>query len=39
MNYYLAKFGGHRQRGSEYIMILVCHMISQDHVFKDVVTI
>ena len=31
---YPAKFGGHRQCGSGDIMVLVCHVISQDHVIK-----
>ena len=34
VNYHLAKFGDHRHCGSEDIMILVCHMILQDHVIK-----
>ena len=29
-----AKFGGHKYRGSEDIIFLVCHVISQDHVIK-----
>ena len=28
------KFGGHRQRSSTDTMVLVCSMISQDHVTK-----
>ena len=28
------KFGGHRDCGSGEIMVLVCHMISQDHMIK-----
>ena len=33
-NYNFVKFGGHRHCASEDIMILVCHMILQDHVIK-----
>ena len=33
-NYYLAKFGDHRHCVSGYIMILVCHVTSQDHLIK-----
>ena len=32
-SYHYAKFGGHSHSGSG-IMILVCHVISQDHVIK-----
>ena len=32
----LAKFGGHRHCGSGDIMVLVCQVISQDHMIKDV---
>ena len=32
VSYTPAKFGGHRQRASGYIMFLVCHVILQDHV-------
>ena len=28
----LAKFGDHRHCGSRYMMILVCHVISQDRI-------
>ena len=28
------KFGGHRACGDGDVMILVCHMISEDHVIK-----
>ena len=35
VSYHPAKFGGHRHTGSEDI-ILVCQVISQDHVIKDV---
>ena len=28
------KFSGHRHSGSEDIMILVCHVILQDHLIK-----
>ena len=34
LNYYLVKFGGHRHHGSEDIMILVCQVISEDHMIK-----
>ena len=34
ITYLLAKFGGHRRCGSENIMILVCHVIFQNHVIK-----
>ena len=34
VNYHPTNFGGHRYCGSRDIMILVCHMISQDHVIK-----
>lgn len=27
------KFGSHRHRGSVYIMVLVCHVFSQDHIY------
>ena len=37
--YHLPKFGGHRHCGSEDVLILVCHVISQDHVIKDDVTL
>ena len=30
-----AKFGGHRHCGSGDIMVLVCQVISQDHMIKD----
>ena len=30
----LANFGGHKHCDSEDVMILGCHMISQDHVIK-----
>ena len=30
-----AKFGAHRHCGSECIMVLVYHMISEDHAAKD----
>ena len=33
VNYYLAKFQGHKQSGSG-IMISICHVISQNHVIK-----
>ena len=29
-----ANFSGHRSRGSRDIMILVCQVISQDHIIK-----
>ena len=34
VNYHPAAFGGHRYCGSGYMMILVCHVILQDHVIK-----
>ena len=34
VSYHLAKFGGHWHSGSGDIIILVCHVISQDHVTK-----
>ena len=34
MNHHATKIGGHRHCGSGDIMILVCHMILQDHVIK-----
>ena len=33
------KFGGHRQFGIGNIMVLFCHVISQDHVIKGHVTL
>ena len=35
VNYHLTKFAGHSHFGSEDIIILVFHVISQDHVIKD----
>ena len=32
-NHYL-KFGGHRHCSSEDIMVLICHVILQEHVIK-----
>ena len=32
--HHLAKFGGHRYTSSQDIMLLVCHMIKQDHTIK-----
>ena len=37
--YRLAKFVCHKHCGSEDIMILVCHVILQDHMFKDDATL
>ena len=34
LSYHLAKFGSHRHCGSGDIMILVYHVISQDHKIK-----
>ena len=34
INHHATKIGGHRHCGSGDIMILVCHMILQDHVIK-----
>ena len=34
-SYPFAKFGCHRHCGSEDIMILVCHVVSQNHVIKE----
>ena len=34
MSYHPAKFDGHSHFGSGVIMILVCHLISQDHMIK-----
>ena len=34
MNYHRAKFDGHGHSGSGVVMILICHVISQDHVIK-----
>ena len=34
MSYHPAKFGGHKHSGSRYIMVLVCHVISEDQVIK-----
>ena len=34
MSDHYAKFCGHSYSGSGVIMILVCHVISQDHVIK-----
>ena len=32
--HHYAKFGGHRYCSSRDIMILVCHVIKQDHIIK-----
>ena len=34
MSYYAAKLGGHKDCDSGNIMVLACHMISQNHVIK-----
>ena len=34
MSYHPAKFGGHRHCDSWDIMVLTCHVMSQDHVIK-----
>ena len=34
VRYHPAKFGGDSLSGSGLIMILICHLISQDHVIK-----
>ena len=34
-----AKFGGEKHRGSGYIMVLVCHAISQNYVTKALISI
>ena len=34
IGYHPAKFGGHKHCGSEDVVVLVCHVISQDHVIK-----
>ena len=34
LSHHLVKFGDHRHRGSEDLMLLVCHEISQDHIIK-----
>ena len=34
VGYHLATFGGHRYSGGEDIVVLVCHVISQDHAIK-----
>ena len=34
VNYHPAKFGGHRHYGNGDIVVLVCHITSQDHVIK-----
>ena len=34
VSYHAAKFGGHRHSGSGDIMVLVCPMISHDHVIR-----
>ena len=34
VSYHPANFGGHRQCGSGDIMVLVCHVISQDHLIN-----
>ena len=34
VSYHPANFGGHRQCGSRDIMVLVCHVISQDHLIN-----
>ena len=34
IGYYPAKFGGHRHCGSEDVMILVCHVVLEDHAIK-----
>ena len=35
VGYYPAKFGGHRHNDSGDIVVLVCHVISQDNVIKE----
>ena len=39
VSYHPAKFGGHRHCGSENIMVLMCHVLLEDHVVKGVVTL
>ena len=34
VSYHPAKFGSHSHSGSEIIMILVCHVILQNHMIK-----
>ena len=34
LGYHPVKFGGHRHSDNGDIMVLVCHVISQDHVIK-----
>ena len=34
VSYHSAKFGGHRHYGNGDILVLVCHITSQDHVIK-----
>ena len=35
MIYHPTNFGDHRHCGSEKIIVLVCHVIPQDHVIKE----
>ena len=37
--YHSTKFGGHRHCSSEDIKVLVCHVISQDHLIKGHLTL
>ena len=39
ISHYPAKFGGHRQCGSRDVIVVVCHVISQDHLVKGPVTL
>ena len=39
VSYNPAKFGGHRHCVSRDIMVLVCHMILQDHITKGILNI
>ena len=34
MSHHPAKFSGHRHSGGGDVMVLVCHVISQDHLIK-----
>ena len=34
LSYHPAKLGGYRHRGSEDIMVLICHVIVQDRMTK-----